>query len=209
LTESIRPELTEMAPLLRRAVALDARALARIRTGPARVSVLVRLPFAVLVARTVAAQNDAQLDRTVAAADLLGWLDGTVSVPPEARDAAWRGATPPTTGWLRVDAVPDDVIRGLVRSGATALQEAASREGVPDAQPRAEVADALLDAVVLTADGGGRHAEVTLRVLSALTRMGFLPRGSSAAIDVAGRWVRVAGEYGSVFAEADSGLLLR
>ncbi len=92
------------------------------------------------------------------------------------------------------------MIRGLVRSGAQALQDAAAREGVPGAQPRAEVADALLDAVVLTADGGGRRAQVTLRTLSALTRMGFLPRGSSAAIDVAGRWVRVAAEYGSVFA---------
>jgi hypothetical protein len=46
---------------------------------------------------------------------------------------------------------------------------------------------------------------VTLRTLSALTRMGFLTRGSSAAIDVAGRWVRTAAEYGSVFAETDRG----
>ena len=207
--ESIREALTEMAPLLRRVVTLDARAVARVRAGPARVTVLVRLPFAVLVARTVAAQTEDQLDRTVAAADLLAWLDGTVAVAPEPRDAAWRGAAPPATGWHRVDTVPDDVIRGIVRSGALALQEAAAREGVPGAQPRADVADALLDAVVLTAEGAGRRAEVSLRVLSALTRMGFLPRGSSAAIDVAGRWVRVAGEYGSVFAEGDSGLLLR
>ena len=100
---------------------------------------------------------------------------------------------PPGAGWSRVDTVPDDVVRGLVRSGALALKEAAAREGVPTAQPRAEVADALLDSVVLTVDGGGRHAEVTLRPLSALTRMGFLPRGSHAAVDVAGRWTRVVG----------------
>jgi hypothetical protein len=206
--EPIRAELAEMAPLLRRVVALDANALARIRAGQARVTVLVRLPFAVLVARTVAAHTDAQLDRTVAAADLLGWLDGAATAPPEPRDGAWRGAAPPATGWQRVEIVPDDVIRGLVRAGAQALQDAAAREGVRGAQPRADVADALLDAVVLTADGGGRRAEVSLRTLSALTRMGFLRRDSSAAIDVAGRWVRVAADYGSVFAVGDSGLLL-
>jgi hypothetical protein len=70
------------------------------------------------------------------------------------------------------------------------------------AQPRAEVTDALLDSVVLTVRAeGGLQAAITLRMVSALTRMGFLPRGSHAGVDVAGRWLRVAAEYGSVFAE--------
>ena len=74
---------------------------------------------------------------------------------------------------------------------------------MPGAQPRTEVADALLDSVVLTvsADAGELSAPVTLRVLSALTRMGFLPRGSHVAVDTSGRWTRVAAEYGSVYAE--------
>jgi hypothetical protein len=201
--DAIRPALAEMAPLLRRVVALDPRSLGRVRAAPGRVTVLARLPFAVLVARTVAADTDAQLDRTFAASALLGWLDEEAGLP-EPRDADWRGASPPRDGWHRVDTIPDEVIRALVRGGARALQEAAAHEGVPGAQPRAEVADALLDSVVLTAEDGGRHAQVTLRTLSALTRMGFLQRGSSAAIDVAGRWVRVAAEYGSVFAETGS-----
>jgi hypothetical protein len=202
--DAIRPALTEMTPLLRRVVALDPRSLGRVRTAEGRVTVLARLPFAVLVARTVAADTDEQLDRTFTAAALLAWLEEDAELP-EPRDADWRGATPPSVGWQRVDTVPDEVIRALVRSGAHALQGAAARDGVPGAQPRAEVADALLDSVVLTAEGGGRRAQVTLRTLSALTRMGFLSRGSSAAIDIAGRWVRVAAEYGSVFAETDSG----
>jgi hypothetical protein len=72
---------------------------------------------------------------------------------------------------------------------------------VPGAQPRAEVADALLDSVVLTVSAGDRSAPVTLRTLSAVTRLGFLPRGSYIAVDVAGRWIRVAAAYGSVYAE--------
>jgi hypothetical protein len=102
-----------------------------------------------------------------------------------------------------VDTVPDDVVRDLVRKGATALQDAAAREGTPGAQPRAEVADALLDSIVLTvtSDTTPDRAEVSLRSLSALTRMGFLAPGSHAHIDVSGRWTRIAATYGSVFAE--------
>jgi hypothetical protein len=108
--------------------------------------------------------------------------------------------------------VPDEVVRGLVRSGAQALKQAAEREGVPNAQPRAEVADALLDSVVLTVEDGGQSVQLTLRTLSALTRMGFLPRDSHIAVDVAGRWTRIAAAYGSVYAERPGsglGLTLR
>jgi ornithine carbamoyltransferase len=89
--------------------------------------------------------------------------------------------------------------------------EADEREGVPGAQPRAQVADALLDATVLTvSDGSGTSAEITLRALSALTRMGFLPRGGSIRVDTAGRWVRVVARYGTVYLErSGSGLTLR
>lgn len=197
--------LAEMAPLLRRVIALDPRALARVRAAEGRLTVLVQLPFAVLVARTVPLPATESLDQTVAADELLGWLDRARAEPPVARDSEWRGAVPPARGWQRVDLVPGDVIRRLVRTGAQALEEAVAAGPVPGAQPRAEVADALLDSVVLTAEGSGRRVEVRLRTLSALTRMGFLARGSAAAVDVCGRWVRVAAAYGSVFAEPPGG----
>lgn len=208
--DPLRPALAEMTPLLRRVLALDPQAVARVRSSAGRVTLLVRLPFSVLVARTLAATDVPPIDRTVSASELLAWLDGERSELPQSRDADWRGAAPPAAGWQRVETVPDEVIRDLVRSGALALREAAEREAAPGGQPRTDVADALLDSVVLTAEERGQRARVTLRVLSALTRMGFLPRDSRAAIDVAGRWVRVAAEYGSVYAEAEGGLgLLR
>jgi hypothetical protein len=208
-TGPVAEALVDMAPLLRRAVGLDPRTLARVRVAGGRVTVFVRLPFGVLAARTVAAGATEQtppLDRTVTAEELLGWLDGDHADPPPARDADWRSSAPPAEGWQRVDTVPDEVVRGLVRSGALALKDAAAREGVPGASPRAEVADALLDAVVLTVTGPADvpvplSAEIRLRTLSALTRLGFLARGSHAAVDVHRGWVRVAGSYGSVFAE--------
>jgi hypothetical protein len=212
LTDADREALLELAPVLRRAVTLDARSLVRVRLRDELASVVVRLPFGVLVSRTVSAPvREAAVDVAVRAADAITWLDDDSAAPPDARDAEWRGGLPPSAGWVRVERVPDDVVRGLVRSGATALQDAAAREGVPGAQPRAEVADALLDATVLTAsDERGTTAEVTLRAISALTRMGFLPHGGSAFIDTAGRWTRVVAEFGTVYLERPgSGLTLR
>jgi hypothetical protein len=203
-------ELAEVAPLLRRIVSLDPGALVRLRRTDDRLTALVQTPFDVLAARSI--QVDAEADRadvTLSAAEALSWIDGDRPDQPEPRDADWRGPIPPETGWQRIDQVPDEVIRSLVRAGATTLQQAAEREGVPGASPRAEVADVLLDTVVLTVsqDEGGRTAEVTLRVLSALTRLGFLARDSHAGVDRNGRWIRVTGSFGTVFREtAPSGL---
>jgi hypothetical protein len=219
MTTLPRAELDELAPLLRRAVTLDPSSLARLRHSGDRVTALVRLPFGVLAARTIVLDDPgAEGDSTYRAEELLAWLDGERADPPATRDADWRGAVPPVSGWQRVDTVPDTDVRPLVRAGALTLKESAEREGVPGAQPRAEVAEALLDSVVLTVTASDDAAPVpaaitvpiTLRTLSAVTRLGFLPRGSYVAVDVAGRWIRVAAAYGSVFAErAGLGLTLR
>lgn len=209
--ESLRAALADQAPLLRRAVELDPTGLARVRLDGATAAAFIRLPFGVLAARTVAAPTAPVLDRTMGVRDLLAWLQDSAAPTPTGRDTEWRGGVPPTAGWRRVDSVPDDVVRNLVRQGATVLQDAAAREGVPGAQPRAEVTEALLDSIVLTAtsETDGARAEVPLRCLSALTRMGFLAHDSYAHIDVSGRWTRIAASYGSVFAErAGLGLLI-
>jgi hypothetical protein len=197
-------QLLDLAPAARRAVALEARSVVRLRIGDGVASALIRLPFGVLVGRGIELDRPCpDIDTTLRAVDFLQWLDGERDRMPPPVDAMWRWPVPPVDGWQRVETVPDTVIRPLVRAGALTLKEAAEREGVPGAQPRAEVADALLDSVVLTVDSDdGAHAEVTLRALSALTRMGFLARGSSAHVDVAGRWTRVAAVYGSVFIES-------
>lgn len=208
---ALRRDLDELAPLVRRSVSLDPTVLVRLRRADERLVLLVRLPFGVLAGRAVPANRAmAPVDVTVAASELLGWLDGERADPPVERDAQWRSAVPPARGWARIDTVPDDVVRGLVRAGAQTLRDAAAREGVPGAQPRNDVAETLLDSVVLTVSGSGGHSvEVTLRMLSALTRLGFLPRGSHIAVDRAGRWIRVAAEFGSVYAErAGAGLTL-
>ena len=207
---ALRPHLAELAPVVRRAVALDASAIVRLRADESTLSVFVTLPFKVLVSRTVpVATSPLAADITVSGGELLAWVEDD-GPEPAARDVDWRGALPPRDGWRRLERVPDDVVRPLIRAGALALKDAAAREGVPGAQPRAEVADALLDSVVLTvSDDAGTTARVQLRTVSSLVRMGFVPRGSSVTIDVAGRWTRVSGEFGSAYAEAPGGLNLR
>lgn len=211
LTAADRGRLVELAPFVRRAVALDPRGVVRLRLDAETATVLARLPFDVLVSRTVQTAPVAPpRDVVVASAQLVAWLDsaestdtadGALAGAPPSRDADWRGGTPPSVGWRRIETVPDDVVRGLVRSGALAVQDAARREGVPGAQPRAQLADALLDATVLTVSDGTRQTEVSLRVLSALTRMGFLPRGGAAHVDLCGRWLRVVGGHGTAYAQ--------
>lgn len=192
--------LAELAPLLRRAVTLDPAGIVRLHIRPDGATSLVRLPFGVLAGRRISGEFGPAHDGCYRASELLAWLDGAADLPSD-QPNAWRATVPPDTGWLRVEIVPDDIVRGLVRQGALTLKEAAEREGVPGAQPRAEVADALLDSVVLTATKDAERVEVDLRSLSALVRMGFLARGSHLAIDVTRRWVRLTASYGSVYAE--------
>lgn len=193
-------ELADLAPALRRAVSLDPGALVRLRLDDGRATAFISLPFRVLVARSLRlASAPERSDVTAAAGEWLAWLDGERPEAPQRCDAQWRGALPPASGWRRLDTVPEDVLRGLVRDGARTLADAAGDGGTPSAG----VADSLLDAVVLTvtADDGGSSAEINLRTVSALVRMGFVPRGSQVAVEINGRWIRMVGAYGTAYAE--------
>ena len=89
-------QLSDTAPLVRRAVSLDPRSLVRVRLGADSVTSFVRLPFNVLVGRTVKVHWDGdEIDCVVSARELLAWLDGATDRPPASWDALWRGPIPP------------------------------------------------------------------------------------------------------------------
>ena len=193
--------LAELAPLLRRALALDPAGVVRLRIAPGEASALIRLPFGVLVGRRIPGDFQASHDATYPVGELLEWIDGGVSARPRRCRCRRRATTPGAAPGRRTRAgvgsrpCPTTVVRDLVRRGALTLKEAAEREGLPGAQPRAEVADALLDSTVLTRHDTDtdrptvrqrRRVEVSLRLLSALVRMGFLARDSHLAVDIAG-----------------------
>ena len=196
-----RERLRDFAPLAERALSVADDALIRFRTHQDRIGGFVRLPFDVLAGRTIEAtgagsarsagdnQPASDSDVTVAAQQFLNWLDDGADEPVRA-DVHWLSALPPRSGWRRVEIVPDTVIRELVRSGALLAQGADTRPGQ----------QALLDSIVLTAHAdSGPPVQVPLGALSALTRMGFLPRDGQAAVDTAAGWIRLASTYGSTY----------
>ena len=198
-------EAADLASFLGRLVALDPAAVVRLRSAGARVTAYARLPFGVLVSRTVTGDAD-PADVTVGAGDLLTALDRggrpDAVAWPARRDMDWRAALPPVDGWVRLDSVPGDVVLKLVRAGRDALR------AVP-AGAAAAAGESLLDHESLTVTGAGRTAALPLRVLGSLTRMGFLGDGSEpVVVSVAAGWTRLAGAYGSAYQHTVPGLAL-
>jgi len=198
--------VADLGSFLGRLVALDPAAVVRLRTAAGWATAYARLPFGVLVSRTVAGDAD-PADVTVGAGDLLTALDR--GKPPAAvawprrRDMDWRAALPPVDGWVRLDSVPGDVVLGLVRAGRDALR------AVPAGAATA-AGESLLDHESLTVTGAGRTAALPLRVLGSLTRMGFAGDGGEpVVVSVAAGWTRLAGAYGSAYQHTARGLALR
>jgi hypothetical protein len=198
-------DAVDLAAFLGRLVALEPAAVVRLRSVAVRVTAYARLPFGVLVSRTVTGDAD-PADVTVGAGDLLTALDrgerpDAVAWPAQ-RDMDWRAALPPVEGWVRLDSVPGDVVLKLVRAGRDALR------AVP-AGAAAAAGESLLDHESLTVTGAGRTAALPLRVLGSLTRMGFLgDSGEPVVVSVAAGWTRLAGAYGSAYQHTVPGLAL-
>lgn len=159
---------------------------------------LVRLwagtPFDALVTRAVAGTVDPS-DLTVHAGNLLAGLAVARAerVDPGVRiDAQWRSQLPPRTGWVTVDEIPAGVLAGLAAEGATGAKE---RPG-----PAGAASTALLDTEVLTVSGSGMRVPIGLRMLFALSGMGFAPatEGETVRISATDAWARIDARYGAV-----------
>ena len=196
-----RADPVDMATFLDRATWFDQSTLVRLRASQGRVTAFVRLPFGVLVSRTarlVTGPDDITVRADELAAVLTSGGDGDIEMP-EAHDLQWRGGLPPSSGWARVDEVPTEVIHRLVRAGASALR-AAGGGGAAGG-----LGATLLDHESLTVSGGGHTVALPLRVLSAVSRMGFLgpvradPAADLVVISVCGGWARIAAAFGSAY----------
>lgn len=207
--------LGEVVPMARRLVRADAAALVRVQARDGVVSGYATTLAGALVGRRVRGATPTEVDITVGAGELVEWLaDGgptsarspVASAPPTRHDNAWRSALPPARGWVELDSVPGAVITQLVAQGAAAHRDA-DRLGLG-----ARAAQEMLDVPVLTvspnaagsptaAGAPGAPARITNRSLSALTSMGFLAPDGHANVAVVGNWTRIAGAFGSVYAQ--------
>jgi hypothetical protein len=152
-----------------RLLRLDPGAVVRLRPARGRVELWAMLPFKVLVVRTLARTELA--DITVAAADL---LQGGTNL--KRRDADWRWPVPSSRGEA-VEVIPAHEVARLAAAASRTMRAAAAEGLAGRAVGERVLRDALLDHVpiVVTVDRG-RRVEVPQRMVQAVARMGFLGR---------------------------------
>lgn len=197
--------LTNLGVLARKAVALDAQALIRVRALPAgspddlvassRPAGVARVwattPFGPVACRTMAISpgRDGR-DDVVVRADAVSAVTGDARSVPQidaavpmtlecgaAADSSWPGSVPVDGGWTVVDAVPAAVFRDLEARARGVAKEESGPQGLPTS---------LLDQKVLTVRGarpadaagseGGSNAGVVGRE-GGLTAGGARPGG--------------------------------
>lgn len=191
---------------LARLTRLDPGAVVRLKSDGERVTLWARLPWAVLVSRTV--EGVAPEDATVSAADLLAELGRGGEMLPQRRDQQWRWPLPPSGAPRVVETVPTAEVHRIATAAAGTLRTA-STEGVGGrAVGQRALRDALLDHVAILVTDGESRVEVPQRLIQAVVRMGFLGRSAptpgevvpvqlgEARVQAIGRWVGLAAPYG-------------
>ncbi|MEV1289694.1 hypothetical protein [Micromonospora sp. NPDC049679] len=216
--------VADAAAFLTRLTRLDGSAVVRLRAGaPARTALWARLPWAVLVSRTVA--GDGPGDVTVSGAELLAEVSRGDGALPARRDQEWRWPLPPAAGRV-VETLRAAELWQVAAAAAGTLRTAAT-EGVGGrAVGQRMLRDALLDhvAIVVTepaavAEGSEppvaqSRIEVRQGLIQAIVRMGFLGSPESAGdvpvhVRVAGRWTGLSAPYGVAWLPPVSTLAVR
>jgi hypothetical protein len=200
--------IADAGAFLARLTRLDPAAVVRLRSaGPAgRTTLWARLPWTVLVSRTVAGAGPG--DATVSAAALLAELErGGTGLPPR-RDPDWQWPLPGSTGEL-VETMAGVDVRRIAAAAAGTLRSASDHGVAGRAVGQRVVREALLDhvAVVVTGSasaGPGGRIEVSQRLVQAVVRMGFL--GPVEAIEsdlvqvrITGRWISLSAPFGAAW----------
>lgn len=184
--------LTNLGVLARKAEAMDAHALLRIRavaagspddpvaaSRPAGIArVWATTPFGPVACRTMAISP--ARDDMIVRADAVSTATGDARSVPQldaavpmtlgcgaAADSSWPGRLPVDGGWTVLDAVPAGVFRDLETQARGVAKEESGPLGLPTS---------LLDQKVLSVRGASSaSAEITMREVFALCAMGFIP----------------------------------
>jgi len=172
----------------------DPAGLIRLRADGGQVRLWAGTPFDALVTRAIRG-GIAPSDVTVHAGNLLSGLAIATADdvdPGPSVDAAWRSQLPPAGGWVQVDELPATVLAALAEEGATGARD---RPG-----PAGGASTALLDTEVLTVSGAGMRVVLNLRMLFALSGMGFAPVAPDEVVRVSATdsWARIDARYGAV-----------
>ncbi|MGH3647654.1 MAG: hypothetical protein ACRDTM_10850 [Micromonosporaceae bacterium] len=186
--------VADVGAFLVRLVRLDPAALVRLRPGGTGVAAIwASLPFGVLVTRLV--PMPLTEDVTVRAPELLAGLERGEVALPQRYDTAWRAPLPPDDG-EPLDTVPTGELRRITRAAAQTVRDAGAR-GVGERRLR----DELLDHTAVIVTVGDRRAEVPVRLVVGLARMGFLDTDDAAPVTIRGArgWLGAEARYGTAW----------
>lgn len=210
LTVPDEAERKNLEGFIGHALRLDESTVIRMRRrGTDHVSVWAATGFDALATRTIVGAINPD-DMSVGGDHLLAALtsaSGELIDPGFAMDSAWRGALPPVEGFEHLDDVPARVLIELAQRGNALAREHGSSSGPPAS---------LLDQDVLEVSGSSYTVGISMRVIFALTAMGFVPHAGDEAmtadIDLAQideselvrvraskSWVRLDARFGSIY----------
>ena len=194
LTPGERADREDATAFTGRVARWDTAGLIRLRSDGDLVRMWATTPFDALVTRAIRG-TVTPADVTVHAGNLLSGLAVARADevdPGPSVDASWRSQLPPADGWVAVDSVPATVLAALAEEGATGARD---RPG-----PAGAASTALLDTEVLTVTGAGMRVVVNLRMVFALSCMGFAPSlpGEQVRISATDAWARIDARYGAV-----------
>ncbi len=200
LSPAGRPDRDDASAFTGRVARWDTQGLIRLRADsaepglPPTVRLWAGTPFDTLVTRAIQGSLTPS-DVTVYAGNLLSGL--AVSTAPEVDpgqvvDASWRSQLPPAVGWVTVDEVPASVLAALAEEGAAGAR---ARPG-----PGGAASTAMLDTEVLTVSGSGMRVVLSLRMVFALSGMGFAPPTPQEQVRIRATdaWVRIDARFGAV-----------
>lgn len=193
-------ERDDLGGFTARVVRLEPAALVRLRATSGLVVAWAPTPFDVLVTRSVAGELRPS-DITVSGTELLAALAVGRSDqvdPGRPEDARWQTELPTTEGWRVVEEVPAAELEALAERGIELAQEhgVAHGHGGGGTVPP----PGLLDQTVLTATGDGMRVQVPLRLLFALSGMGFIGghrTGDRVRISANDSWLRLDARFGA------------
>lgn len=193
-TPAERADRDDAAAFAGRVTRWDPSGPVRLRADGDAVRLFATTPFDALVSRTVSGRLDPR-DVTVHAGNLLSGLavsTGSDVDPGPVVDASWRSQLPPPGGWVVVDDIPAALVADLADQGVT---QARDHPG-----PAGGASMALLDSEVLNVTGSGMNVSVPLRMLFALSGMGFAPTtaGEKVRVSATDSWVRIDARFGVV-----------
>ncbi len=204
-------EAADLAAFLRRQLAWDRAAAARLTAGdPAAdvagtVAAVFTRParFDVLAVRLARLREPAWLDLTVSAGELLEGIDEddeAVGLPEPVTGPAWAGVLPPRGGWRPLAEVAHGEARAAASGAVAEFRD--RRERLAEPERTREALDALAEEIWSRTLPGTR---LPLRAVHAAQALGFLRSNAPATVLTSGAWLRFGTPLGST-AVRDAGV---